>query len=111
MAISPQEVCAQYGSEYSPPEPSLKLGLALSSLHTLPLNALRHPPESDTCGWYIWGGIEMSQDPEFFQALHVSHLAEHCPNLLPFLGLAPGWRVLLAPEQTDVWFDENLLNV
>lgn len=53
----------------------------------------------------------MSQDAEFFQPLHVSHLTEYCPSLLPFLALAPGWRVLLAPEQTEVWFDENLLNV
>lgn len=111
MAISPQDICARYGSEFSPPELSQKLGIALGSLHALPLNALRHPPENGTCGWYIWGGTEMSQDTEFFQPLHASHLAKYCPSVLPFLALAPGWRVLLAPEQIDVWFDENLLNV
>ena len=111
MAISPQEICARYGSEFSPPEPSQKLGIAFGSLNAFPLNALRHPPENGTCGWYIWGGTEMSQSAEFFQPLHASHLAEYCPSLLPFLALAPGWRVLLAPEQTEVWFDENLLNV
>jgi hypothetical protein len=111
MPISTQEECARYGSEFLPPESSEKLGIALGSLHALPLNALRHPPEGGTCGWYIWGGGEMPQDRDFFQPLHVSHIEEYCPNLLPFLALAPGWRVLLAPEQTDVWFDENLLNI
>jgi len=110
MPITSQEICARYGSEFSPPVPSQKVGLALGSLHSRPLNALRHPPQNGTCGWYIWGGTEMSQDRDFFQPLHVSHLAEYCPDLLPFLGLAPGWRVLLAPGQTEMWFDENLLN-
>lgn len=111
MPLTPEEICARYGSGFLPPVASQKLGLALGSLRTLPLNALRHPPENGTCGWYIWGGVEMSQDREFFQPLHVSHIAEYCPDILPFLGLAPGWRVLLAPGQTEVWFDENLLNV
>jgi len=110
MEVSPQEICARHGSEFSPPEPLQKLGLALGSLSDLPLNALRHVPKGGTSGWYIWGGTEMSPDPDFFQPLHVSHIAQYCPELLPYMGLAPGWRVLLAPEQTEVWFDENLLN-
>jgi hypothetical protein len=67
-------------------------------------------PEHGTCGWYIWGGGEFPQDPEFFQALHVEHLSEYCAQLLPFLALAPGWRVLLAPGYEDVWYDETLLD-
>ena len=101
----------RYGSAFFPPGPREKVGIALASLHSAPLKALRHPPESGTCGWYIWGGTEMSQDADFFQPLHFSHLAKYTPALLPFLGLAPGWRVLLAQEQTEVWFDENLLNI
>jgi len=30
---------------------------------------------------------------------------------VPFLGLPPGWRVLLAPGQEEVWFDAELLSV
>lgn len=61
-------------------------------------------------GWYVWGG-ELSADPEFFKPLHVCHLADYAPELLPFLALAPGWRVLLAPGHEDVWYDEALLAV
>ena len=51
------------------------------------------------------------QDADFFQALHVSHLKDKCPEILKYLGLAPGWRVLVASEYEDVWYDEKLLDV
>ena len=110
-AVSQHEICARHGSEYVPVELAQKVGIALDSLRTLPLNALRHSPEGGTCGWYIWGGETMSQDPDFFQPLHVAHLSDYCPDLIPFLALSPGWRVLLAPGQTEVWFDRDILSV
>ena len=109
--ISQKVICIQYGSEFKLPSQFEKLGIALNTLGQVPLNALRHSAQNDTCGWYIWGGEVLSQDPDFFQTLHVQHLPEHCPEILPFLALAPGWRVLLAPNQTDVWFEEELLNI
>ena len=104
-------VCAEFGSEFALPETDSKVGIALSSLGKHPLNALRHPPEGSTCGWYIWGGEELSEDVEFFQPLHVIHLAQYCPAIVPYLALAPGWRVLLAPDQEDVWYDNTILSV
>jgi hypothetical protein len=86
-----------------------KVGIALETLGQLPLNALRHGPGDGTCGWYIWGGGDLSSDPDFFKPLHVSHLLGHCPQVLPYLGLAPGWRLCLAPGHEDVWFDEALV--
>ena len=86
------------------------MGTALSTLSLKPLNALRHQTEGESCGWYIWGGEELSQGPEFFQPVHVSHLPRYCSQLLPYLALAPGLRVLLAPGQEDVWYDALLLN-
>ena len=85
--------------------------MALDTLTAQPLNALRHQPTDGTSGWYIWGGESLSEDPEFFAPLHHAHLAEYCPALVPYLGLGPGWRVLLAPNQEEVWFDETLLAV
>lgn len=112
MAASSQEtVASQYGSAFTPSAPHEKAGVAISTLSLLPLNALRHPPNGETCGWYIWGGTELSSDPSFFQPLHVEHLATYCPIIVPYLGLAPGWRVLLAPNQREVWFDDQLLAV
>jgi len=72
---------------------------------------LRHPANGDTTGWYIWAGTAQSDDPEFFQAVHVRHLEHLCPVVLSFLALPPGWRFLIAPGFEDVWFDESLLSV
>ncbi len=106
------QVCARYGVSPSPVGPSDKLGIAPNVRDSLiPLNGLRHPPTSDTCGWYIWAGEELSDAPGFFVPLHAEHLLEWCPDVIPFLALPPGWRFLLAPGYEDVWFDAELLNV
>lgn len=103
-------VAGRFGVEPLLPERNAKVGIAQNvQSGAQPLNALRHRPERDTSGWYVWAGEELSNDPEFFVPLHISHLAEWCPDLLPYLGLPPGWRVLLVPGYEDVWFDESLL--
>jgi len=108
--LSQSEVCEQLGSLFLPPAEDDLVGIALSTLSQLPLNALRHPQGHGTCGWYIWGGA-YSDDPEFFQPLHLHHVVEHVPQLVPYLALAVGWRVLLAPDQQDVWYDPALFAV
>lgn len=111
MSHAPQqaiEVCSRFGVEPAFPLSSEKVGVALETLHLQPLNALRHKPVGGTCGWYIWGG-ELSSSPDFFSPLHFAHLSERLPNLGAYLGLPPGWRILLAPGYEDVWFDEALL--
>ncbi|MEO7862042.1 MAG: hypothetical protein ABIU05_16735 [Nitrospirales bacterium] len=108
---SPQAVCFEYGSEFVPADADSSVGIALASLGKAPLNALHHPLLGNTCGWYIWGGEVLSQDPEFFQPLHVHHLTEYYPSILSYLGLAPGWRGLIAPGQVEVWHDPELLEV
>lgn len=104
-------ICDRFGAEFAPPHPSERLGIALKSLGTVPLNAHRHIAEGGACGWYIWGGEDFPEDVDYFQSLCVEHLHEYCPELVPYLALAPGWRVLLAPNYEDVWFDEKLLAV
>jgi len=105
------EICLTFGSSYVEAELNSKVGIALETIGKLPLNARRHPAEEGSCGWYIWGGENMSKDPDFFQPLYVSHLKKACPEIIKYLALAPGWRVLLAGEHEDVWFDHGLLNI
>lgn len=104
-----QAICQRFGSETVPVGPAEKLGIALATLTELPLIAVRCPPEKGTCGWYIYGG-EHSNDPDFYQPLHVAHLEDYCPQILPYLALAPGWHVMLAPDFEDVWFEEAGMN-
>lgn len=74
----------------------------------LPINGVRCLPEKGTTGWYIWAGETMSDDPDFFVPLHVSHLGSWCPEVLPYLELPPGWRFLVAPGHEDAWFDPEV---
>ena len=108
MSNDQRKVCERFGAKYTPPEASQKVGISLASLENVPLHAVRLPPENGTCGWYIYGG-EYSTDVNFYQPLHVAHLVERCPMIVPYLALPPGWRVLLAPDYEDVWFDGELL--
>lgn len=107
-----RELCRKFGSPFAPPNPDSVLGIALNVRSPLvPLNGLRHPEGAGSCGWYIWAGTVLDQSPDFFQPLCVRHLHEWCPAALEFLALAPGWRFLIAGDQVDVWFDEQLLDV
>lgn len=74
-----------------------------------PVHGMRIQPTPGVSGWYIWAG-EYSQADDFFVPLHVGHLADWRPEVVPYLGLSPGWRFLLAPGHEDVWFDPHLLD-
>ena len=102
-------VCDRVGAPFVPPSAFETVGIALSTIHEKPLNGLRVAPENGTCGWYIWGGGEMSTHPDFFQPLHVHHLAERCPAVLPYLAIPPGYRFQIAPDHEDIWEDQALL--
>jgi hypothetical protein len=108
-----REVCARFSVTPDVPNDNSKLGIALNVRdgEAWPLNGLRHPPEQDTNGWYIWAGEEPDEADDFFQPLHVLHVAEWRPQALPYLALPAGWRFLLAPGHEDVWFDASLLDV
>ena len=106
-----KKVCQRYGVAYCPTAAAFKVGVALNVRDGLmPLNGLRHAPQGDTAGWYIWAG-ELSSDPDFFKPLHVEHLPDWCPAVLRYLGLPPGWRFLIASHHEDVWYDGSLLHI
>jgi len=105
-------ICRKYGVDFSTCSTDLKVGIALNVRDGIqPINGLRHPPKGDTTGWYLWAGEEWSDRDDFFKPLHVAHLTDWCPIVLPFLGLPAGWRFLIASDHEDVWYDEALLGV
>ncbi|MBI3244285.1 MAG: hypothetical protein HYZ49_18555 [Chloroflexi bacterium] len=111
MARSQQEICRKHGAIYEPVLINSKIGITENTKeHVYPLNGLRIRSEGDTSGWYIWAGQgEPSDDPSFFKPLHIAHLETWYPEVVPYLGLPPGWRFLLAQNYEDVWFDSKLL--
>lgn len=102
-------VCRKYGVAPMEVSPDQKIGIA-SNVRSglLPVHGVRHLPEHGTCGWYIWAGDEMSDDPDFFEPVHLAHIEEWCEAVIPFLLLPPGWRFLVAGDYSDVWFDPNV---
>ena len=107
----PAAICADAGVAPWPVNPFEKVGIDTSALSgAIPLNGLRHQPASGTSGWFIWAGEELKQDEDFFVPMHIEHLATKCPAVLPYLGLPPGWRFLIAEDYEDIWFDEALLS-
>lgn len=107
---SQREVCRKYDAPFERLDFNLKLGIAADFFSgKIPLNGLRHQPENETCGWFLWAGEALSQEDDYFKPLHVFHLIEKCPTVLKYLGLPPGWRFLVAGDYEDVWLDETLL--
>lgn len=106
-----EAICRKYGAAFLAAPENLKIGISESALNgSLPLHGLRHPPEADTAGWYIWAG-DYSEDEDFFKPIHIEHLTQACPQVIKFLGMSPGWRFLLAGEYEDVWYDIELLKM
>jgi hypothetical protein len=109
---SQKEICNKYGAPFVEAPSHLRVGISLNVKDGIyPINGLRHPIQGSTTGWYIWAGEEFSEAPDFFVPLCVEHLNEWCPEIIKYLGLAPGWRFLIAPGYEDVWEDVSLLNI
>lgn len=108
---SQKEICIKYGAIPYPPKSEDKLGIATDTIGTLPINGLRHNPENGNCGWYIWCGGELSEDPEFFKPVHISHVPKYLPEIERFLALPPGYRFLIAGAHEDVWYDPSIIDI
>lgn len=87
-----QSVCERHGVPPQIPVAGSKIGLALATLESQPVNGLRFKEENGTNGWYIWCGGEMSRDPQFFSPLHIEHIVDHLPLVSDYLALPSGYR-------------------
>jgi hypothetical protein len=102
-------VCARFGVPFVPTPPELKVGINLKG-EAYPLNGYREPENpayDELSGWWIWNGERelAGHHSDFWDALHVSHLPQDCPEVVAYLGLPRGWHFLVAPGYEDAWFD------
>jgi hypothetical protein len=63
------------------------LGIALATLDQMPITGCRVDPENGSNGWFIFG-VKYHNAPNFYQPLHLSHLPNLLPEVLPYLALA-----------------------
>ena len=101
-------ICDEHATEYCPPPPSSRVGIAVHTLGLHPLNGMRIAPHGNVCGWYLWGGGEPSEADDFFVPMCVEHLPDQCSAALPFLAVPPAWRFLTDGACVDVWYDASL---
>jgi hypothetical protein len=106
-----QDICAKFDVPFVDVDQSQTMGVAENVRHNvMPINGLRLSPDGDFSGWYIWAGTNMHpEDDDFYKPLHVSHIDNWNPLVSKYLGLAPGWRFLVAEGHEDVWFDPSIL--
>lgn len=103
-------VCERFGAEFHPPFEKTISGVSVDCFNnTYPFNGMRCVPGPGENGWYFWCGEELGQGDDFFQPMHVFHVADARPEIAKFLALPPGWRFLVAMDYEDVWFDASLL--
>lgn len=109
LLAAQDEICRRFAADFLPTPLDDRLGVALQTLTPgSPLHGIRCRPDADSCGWYIWGG-DRSDSPDFFRPLKAEQLSAVVPQVLPYLGLGPGWRFLLASGYEDIWYDPTLL--
>lgn len=107
LAAAQQKICAQYGSAFAPLRPGDKVAIALDSIGLQPIARRRevklsHDPNEIT--WFIYCG-EYRDDDDFFSPVHVSHLAEMLPEVLPYLALSEGFGFIIDHDgYEDVWY-------
>jgi hypothetical protein len=110
LKLAQNQLCVRVGAPFMGCDLNQKVGISRNVLDGVrPINGLRILPQGDTCGWYIWAGEEWSDAADFFLPIHVHHLEQWAPFVLPYLGLAPGWRFLITEEYEDIWQDPQLL--
>src|SRR6187402_2395048 len=105
-----KNICQKFNSDFIDCPDFLKVGMSRNVMDgAMPINGLRHFPENNTTGWFIWGGESFSDSPDFFVPIHVIHLKDICPIIVKYLALEPGFRFLVTGEYEDVWRDTSLL--
>ncbi|WP_420824788.1 immunity protein Imm33 domain-containing protein [Streptomyces coryli] len=112
FAAQQRSLCVRVGAAVHAVGGSDLLGASsgVSEGRQWPLHGLRLMPEGGTSGWYLWTGDHDPNDPDFFAPIHAKHIFEARLVVVPYLGLPPGWRFLIAPGYEDIWFDREALD-
>ena len=99
-----QAVCQRFGSAFEPPAESDYVGIheaALQDPHCV-VYGTRYAEDRPSSGWYF-----TSDGGDKLVKVHVGHLESLRPDVLPFLGLAPGYY--FDTDSGAAAFDESLL--
>lgn len=103
-----KEVCRKFNSKFSPLDPDTMIALAVDTIGEQPIYASRIKPaeSANPIAWFIYCG-EYSDDPDFYQAVHIKHLKELLPVVEKYLALETGFNFIIDDRgYEDVWKED-----
>lgn len=102
-----KEICIRYGSKFEPLNASEMVAVAIDSLGKIPINGIRHIlKEGENISWFFYCG-EFCDDDDFFKPMHIEHLSDYLPQVMPYVALEQGFRFVIDNEgYEDVWKEE-----
>ncbi len=99
--------CMKFNSKFVQPLENEMVAVALDSLGKIPITGIRNVLEGgENISWFFYCG-EFSEDDDFFKPIHISHLENYLPEVIPYLALEEGFRFVIDKEgYEDVWKEE-----
>uniref|UniRef100_UPI00406D35E3 immunity protein Imm33 domain-containing protein n=1 Tax=Acinetobacter sp. D009 TaxID=3138069 RepID=UPI00406D35E3 len=104
--------CMKFNSKFVQPSKNEMVAVALDSLGKIPNTGIRNVlEEGENISWFFYCG-EFSEDDDFFKPIHISHLENYLPEVIPYLALEEGFRFVIDKQgYEDVWKEEYRLNL
>lgn len=98
-------ICQKYNSQFMPLSDKDLVAVALETIGKMPINGMRYITQKDeNISWYIYCG-EFSNKEDFFKPIHISHLVDIMPSILPYLSLEEGFGFVIDDQgYEDVWY-------
>lgn len=104
MIEQQKRICAKSNSRFVLPLEDEMVAVALESLGKTPITGIRNILEGgENISWFFYCG-EFSEDDNFFKPIHVGHLTEYLPEVIPYLALEEGFRFIIDNSgYEDIW--------
>ncbi|WP_227061408.1 hypothetical protein [Acinetobacter pittii] len=102
-----KNICKKFNSKFVKSLENEMVAVALDSLGKIPITGIRNIlEEGENISWFFYCG-EFSEDDDFFKPMHISHLENYLPEVIPYLALEEGFRFVIDKQgYEDVWKEE-----
>lgn len=99
--------CMKFNSKFVQTSKNEMVAVALDSLGKIPITGIRNVlEEGENISCFFYCG-EFSEDDDFFKPIHISHLENYLPEVIPYLALGEGFRFVIDKQgHEDVWKEE-----
>ncbi|MFC7422037.1 hypothetical protein ACFQNF_19445 [Iodobacter arcticus] len=98
------DICKKNCSAITPYSLEEMVAVAIKTIGKNPTVGMRNiPNDGENVTWFFYCG-ENSEDPDFYQTMHIEHLTDYLPNVFDYLCLEPGFSFIIDGNgYQDVW--------